>query len=76
LQIYLDDVRIFGRAKASVQRGLIQVDIFLKSLGILLQTKKTNVRPIIDKVSESDRLSAELSELDRRLDETQLFKMS
>lgn len=69
---YVDDVRIVGRTKASVQRGLIQVDIFLKSLGILLQTKKTNVRPITDKVNESDRLSVELSELDRRLDEVEL----
>ncbi|MDQ3006467.1 MAG: RNA-directed DNA polymerase, partial [Chloroflexota bacterium] len=69
---YVDDVRIVGSTKASVQRGLIQVDIFLKSLGILLQTKKTNVRPITDKLNESDRLSAELSELDRRLDEIEL----
>lgn len=69
---YVDDVRIVGTSKSSVQRGLIQVDIFLKSLGILLQTKKTNVRPILDKVSESDRLAAELSELDRRLDEIEL----
>jgi hypothetical protein len=69
---YVDDVRIVGRNKSSVQRGLIQVDIFLKSLGILLQTKKTNVRPVTDKLNESDRLSAELSELDRRLDEIEL----
>lgn len=69
---YVDDVRIVGRTKSSVQRGLIQVDIFLKSLGILLQTKKTNVRPILDKANESDRLAAELSELDRRLDEVEL----
>lgn len=69
---YVDDIRIVAKNKSAVQRGLIQVDIFLKSLGILLQTKKTNVREILDKSSESDRLSAELSELDRRLDEIEL----
>jgi hypothetical protein len=41
-------------------------------LDILLQTKKAKVREVMDTSSEKDRLSAELSELDRRLAEIEL----
>jgi len=69
---YVDDIRILGKTKESVQRGLIRVDIYLKALDILLQTKKTKVREVLDKTSEKDHLSAELSELDHRLEEIEL----
>lgn len=69
---YVDDIRLAGKTKDVVQRGLIKIDIYLKSLGIILQTKKTKIREVTDTSSEKDRLSAELSELDRRLDEIEL----
>ena len=66
---YVDDIRVLGRTKESVQRALIRVDTQLKFFGILLQAKKTTVRQITDIYAEVDRLAAQLSEIDRRLKE-------
>ncbi len=63
---YVDDIRLVADKKESVQRGLIYIDRNLKTLGLLLQTKKTVVRKILDKESEFDRLSFVLSDLDRK----------
>lgn len=73
---YVDDIRLLGKTKESVQRGLIRIDIQLKSFGILLQTKKTTFRQITDIGSEVDRLAAQLSEIDRRLKEPDLAQLA
>ena len=69
---YVDDIRILAQKKEAVQRGLIRVDMTLKSIGLLLQTTKTTVRPITNLSEETDRLAAQLSELDRRVNEPDL----
>jgi retron-type reverse transcriptase len=69
---YVDDIRLVANQKDKVQRGLIYLDRSLKSLGLLLQTKKTVVRHIESKESEFDRLSSVLSDLDRRYKETRI----
>ncbi|MEO7840386.1 MAG: RNA-directed DNA polymerase [Anaerolineales bacterium] len=66
---YVDDIRLVANKKEKVQRGLIYLDRSLKSLGLLLQTKKTVVRNIMAKELEFDRLSSMLSDLDRRYKE-------
>jgi retron-type reverse transcriptase len=66
---YVDDIRLVADKKSKVQRGLIHLDRSLKSLGLLLQTKKTVVRGIMSKELEFDRLSSVLSDLDRRYKE-------
>jgi hypothetical protein len=63
---YVDDIRLVADKKDKAQRGLIYLDRSLKSLGLLLQTKKTIVRSIMKKELEFDRLSSVLSDLDRR----------
>ena len=70
---YVDDIRLLGPTKEVVQRGLISVDMFVKSLGLLLQTKKTLVRKIENPGSESDRLTAQLSEIDSRLKKPEAY---
>jgi retron-type reverse transcriptase len=69
---YVDDIRVLGETKDAVQRGLIRIDIAFKSIGLLLQTKKTIVRQIGDLSGEVDRMAAQLSELDQRLNEPDL----
>jgi len=69
---YVDDIRVISKTKDAVQRGLIQIDTTLKSIGLLLQTKKTMVRQITDLGEETDRLAAQLSEIDRRFNEPEL----
>lgn len=64
---YVDDIRLLGRSKEAVQRGLIRVDTALKVRGLLLQTKKTIVRHVDDVAEETDRLAGLLSEIDTRL---------
>jgi hypothetical protein len=73
---YVDDIRLLGKTKEAIQRGLIRIDIQLKSFGILLQTKKTTFRRITDIGSEVDRLAAQLSEIDRRLKEPDLAQLA
>jgi len=63
---YVDDIRLLGVTKESVQRGLISLDMSIKSLGLLLQTKKTIIREVKDLSAESDRLADQLSDIDRR----------
>jgi hypothetical protein len=69
---YVDDIRVLAKTKDAVQRGLIRIDTTLKSIGLLLQTKKTIVRRITDLGEETDRLAAQLSEIDRRFNEPEL----
>lgn len=64
---YVDDIRLLSDKKEAVQRGLIQIDITLKSIGLILQTNKTTLRRIEDIDKERDHLTAQLSDLDRRL---------
>jgi hypothetical protein len=64
---YVDDLRLLAPTKEAVMRGLIHVDTALKACSLLLQTKKTVVRCIDDVDKESDRLAAQLSEIDSRL---------
>lgn len=65
---YVDDIRLLSRSKEAIQKGLIHVDINLKTLGILLQTKKTTIRRASEDINEeTDRLAAQLSEIDSRV---------
>jgi len=73
---YVDDIRVLGDTKEAVQRGLIHIDMTLKSIGVLLQTKKTTVRKIESIADEVDHLAAQLSEIDRRLEEADLLEQT
>lgn len=73
---YVDDIRLVANQKESVQRGLICLDRNIKTLGLILQTKKTVVRKILTKEKEFDRLSFVLSELDRRYKEIVIPKQN
>jgi retron-type reverse transcriptase len=53
---YVDDVRILGIDKATVQRGLIQFDLGLKRIGLVAQVSKTSVHQISDIEEEVLRL--------------------
>ncbi len=66
---YVDDIRLLARTREAVQRGLIRIDRSMKTKGLLLQTKKTTVRQVIDISEEVDRMAAQLSEIDTRLNE-------
>lgn len=53
---YVDDIRILGQDKASVQQGLIDFDLELKKYGLVAQVTKTSVHKIEDIRSEITRL--------------------
>jgi hypothetical protein len=53
---YVDDVRILGPDKPSVQRGLILFDLALKRAGLVAQVSKTSVHEVKDIASEINRL--------------------
>lgn len=73
---YVDDIRLVADKKDKVQRGLIYLDRNLKSIGLILQTKKTVVRSIMSKELEFDRLSSVLSDLDRRYKERKIVSIT
>ncbi len=43
---YVDDIRILGKDKSTVQRGLIDFDLELKKYGLVAQVNKTSVHEI------------------------------
>ena len=53
---YVDDVRILGLDKSTVQRGLILFDLELKCAGLVAQVSKTSVHKIEDIEKEVLRL--------------------
>jgi len=53
---YVDDVRILGSDKSTVQRGLILFDLELKCAGLVAQVSKTSVHEIEDIEKEVSRL--------------------
>lgn len=53
---YVDDVRILGPDKPTVQRGLIRFDLELKRAGLVAQVSKTSVHKIEDIKLEINRL--------------------
>ncbi|NJL55996.1 RNA-directed DNA polymerase [bacterium] len=53
---YVDDIRILGKDKATVQRGLIEFDLELKKYGLVAQVSKTSVHQIEDIEKEITRL--------------------
>ncbi|MEO0536917.1 MAG: RNA-directed DNA polymerase [Cyanobacteria bacterium P01_A01_bin.123] len=53
---YVDDVRILGPDKSTVQRGLILFDLELKCAGLVAQVSKTSVHEIEDIEKEVSRL--------------------
>jgi hypothetical protein len=53
---YVDDVRILGADKSTVQRGLILFDLELKCAGLVAQVSKTSVHKIEDIEKEVSRL--------------------
>lgn len=66
---YVDDIRLLSNTKEIVQQGLICVDRNLKTFGLLIQTNKTLVRKISSFEDEADRLAAQLSDIDRAIEE-------
>ncbi len=54
---YVDDVRILGTNKSTVQHGLILFDLELKRAGLVAQVSKTSVHEIVDIEREINRLS-------------------
>lgn len=66
---YVDDIRLLASTREAVQQGLICVDRNLKASGLLIQTNKTIVRKISNFEDEADRLAAQLSEIDRAIEE-------
>jgi len=53
---YVDDVRILGPDKSTVQQGLILFDLELKRAGLVAQVSKTSVHEIEDIEKEINRL--------------------
>mgnify|MGYP005849258157 CR=1 FL=1 len=53
---YVDDIRILGKDKSTVQRGLIEFDLELKKYGLVAQVGKTSVHQIEDIEKEITRL--------------------
>lgn len=53
---YVDDIRILGADKPTVQRGLILFDLELKCAGLVAQVTKTSVHQIEDIEKEISRL--------------------
>lgn len=53
---YVDDIRILGADKSTVQRGLIIFDLELKCAGLVAQVTKTSVHKIEDIEKEVSRL--------------------
>ncbi len=53
---YVDDIRILGSDKSTVQRGLILFDLELKRAGLVAQVTKTSVHEIEDIETEISRL--------------------
>lgn len=53
---YVDDIRILGKNKETVQRGLIEFDLELKKYGLVAQVSKTSVHQIEDIEKEITRL--------------------
>ncbi|MBP5971831.1 RNA-directed DNA polymerase [Brasilonema sp. CT11] len=53
---YVDDVRILGAEKSTVQRGLILFDLELKRAGLVAQVTKTSVHKIENLEKEISRL--------------------
>ncbi len=54
---YVDDVRIFGADKPTVQRGLILFDLELKRAGLVAQVTKTSIHKVENIEDEISRLS-------------------
>jgi len=53
---YVDDIRILGTDKSTVQRGLILFDLELKCVGLVAQVTKTSVHKIEDIKKEVSHL--------------------
>lgn len=53
---YVDDIRILGKDKATVQQGLIDFDLELKKYGLVAQVSKTSVHEIENIEREITRL--------------------
>lgn len=54
---YVDDIRILGTNKSTVQHGLILFDLELKRAGLVAQVSKTSVHEIADIEREINRLN-------------------
>lgn len=61
---YVDDVRILGSDKATVQKGLILFDLELKRAGLVAQVTKTSIHQIEDIEKEINRLKFTITDID------------
>ena len=61
---YVDDIRILGTDKATVQRGLILFDLELKRAGLVAQVNKTSIHKIEDIEKEVNRLKIYITDID------------
>jgi len=59
---YVDDIRILGADKPTVQRGLILFDLELKRAGLVAQVTKTSVHEIEDIEKEISRLRFQITD--------------
>lgn len=57
---YVDDIRIMGKEKRQVQKGLIEFDLELKKYGLIAQINKTSIYNITDINREMSRLDLSL----------------
>lgn len=58
---YVDDVRILGPDKATVQQGLILFDLELKRAGLVAQVSKTSVHEIVNIDKEIHQLQFDIT---------------
>lgn len=65
---YVDDIRILASTQDKAKRGLIELDLALKSVALILQTQKTSLRCIQD-IWDEDVKWTELSLLDQQPDD-------
>jgi hypothetical protein len=61
---YVDDIRILGPDKATVQQGLILFDLELKRAGLVAQVTKTSIHKIENIEREVNRLKFYITDID------------
>jgi len=60
---YVDDFRILAQDLYTAERGLVELDVFLKGQGLILKGTKTSIRKADDVDKELHRLAKKLSML-------------
>jgi hypothetical protein len=53
---YMDDIRIYGGDEGELRAILVEVDSYLKGMGLSLNSKKTSIEKIKDRVKEKKKV--------------------